>query len=360
MSTIGVISGLGAETFENFRIKVVSDGIGVSGISGNVFIQGGNHLFTTDGDGFTQEFFVDESGSLVITGEIPLSSGFGRTVINQELTIPFYTLEVELEQIISYSIPKGQPLRFVNQNGSKGINNRLLSDMDLGGERPTQNICYPIPRIKTRDEYFTITSEVTNNILQILDNDGNQIGNNIDFVNVRGNTYQVNFNYSVLGLANGFYKLKIVVGNSIDLVSEPIELISDIGHYGLIEYTNDNDRDGIVFTLDPKPQYYIIAPFDLLHEISEEDPITFVNDRNESTLLYDEVSELKRLKTNKEIPFYLQVNIQIALGYDDVKVNGDSFIKTEQGSIEPFEDISHLFNYEVLLRRKEFESQNFN
>lgn len=346
----------------NFRIKVVSNNAPVSNVSGTLLNNGVTTAFFTDEGGMSQLFSINESNpNIIIT--IPPFDGFNNTIVNHILDLQNQFLEIALtvNVNVTFRLLRGQPIRFVNQNGGKGVDNRLLCNMTLGGEALIKGGDYQIKRLINKDEYISINCSTITNVIKVFNADtGIQIGLDIAMDNISNDLYQAVFNWQDLNIPLGNYYLKIVLGGSQELISEPILLLGDLGYYGLVEYTNTNDRDGLVFSLDPKPQYYIVSPFDLISTDDDSEVDIFVNDVNNATILYDEVKDLYSLKTFREIPFYEKKTLQIALGYDEVKVNGDFFIKLDQGGLELFEELSHMMNYTTTLQLKEFESQNFN
>lgn len=357
-------NSFGLSFIDNFRIIVTDGTTAVSGITGSVTIQGNLYNFTTDANGYSQWFYVIPSGNLFISGNIPQQNTFAEKAISHTFIAPNQQIEIQLDSFIDFKYSPVQPIRIIDPKTGDhvGYENLLFSNINIG-TRGQINQCKSHKRLRSRSEDITIFTTSSSNILKIINSTtGVQIGSSIAMTSIGTDLYNTTFNWESLGISEGTYFLQIemTIGATTKTAqSEPLDVRDSWPNCLLIEYTNFDNTKNLIFERVPNPEYYMLISADLLPADDSQDTTLFLDDENTGTLLHDEVLDIWRLSTLSPHPFYEIKTLQIALGLDDVKINGEEFIKRGQGSREIFGAYGLLLNYSVEVQRKQFDAINY-
>ncbi len=354
----------------NFQILVTDGTNALESITGSVTIQGQVYNFTTDANGLSQSFEIFLNNDYAVTGNIPAQDGFDEFNINETFTPPLQTLEIILTSpppvpvLPRFRYNVLQPLRIIEEKTGDfvGYDNKLFQDIQLGTRgNIVQSRCQK--RLLDKSEDITVYSDADSATLKIFNvSDDTQQGVDIPMALIAPSLWNTSFIWSTLSIPAGVYYVQIVLTNSDGdtvLRSEPLAVKATWKYHALIEYTNYSNRKDLIFRRVPNVEYYLIISANLIPIDDNGEVDLFVDDENTSTEVFDEVYDDFNFITLSPHPWYEIKTAQIAFGCDEFKINGMEAVKLDQGSREVFGAFGLMFQYQIPLRRKEFNQINY-
>ena len=339
----------------NFRVLVTDGANPITGVQVNI-TNVETYSFTTDAGGFTNWIYIRNLTST--TTNIFIEATDVRAGFNQSEILTEGVYEIQLLGLANFSISPSLPVRLIEENNSGGIKNTLFCDLKMGSELQISTNQYFNPRLTSITEQIQIKTSTELNFLVIKDYFTDTEVSRVQMTNIQGSYYEG----SVLwGEGNYYYEIELgtISGVLNTLRSEPIEAQANFPNHKLIEYTSTKDRDFIVFDKENPPTFYILVQADLIPTDDDGEVNINLTDIGTGVITSDEVSDLYLLSSSKEVPFYIKKKVQIALGHDSRTINGENYFKVDQGSSETFDTRSYYQNFEIVVRREEFNSNNF-